>query len=38
LAKIEGDGVQRAALERAEFQYIDADDSGGERAPAAALG
>jgi len=30
LAKIEGDGVQRAALERAEFQFIDADDDSGE--------
>jgi len=30
LAKIEGDGVQRAALERAEFQFIDADDDSGK--------
>jgi hypothetical protein len=29
LAKIEGDAVQRA-LELAQLQFIDADDSGGE--------
>jgi len=30
LAKIEGDGVQRAVLERAQFQFIGADDDSGE--------
>ena len=29
-AKIEGDGVQRAVLERAQFQFIGADDDSGE--------